>query len=328
MPARARFLAALAQLTDAVLVDGELTGAPADGERARALSDLARRPEPEEVYSFVLVEDAGPVERLSGPMPPSGVRVGAPESSGLWRAQVEHVWSMPKPEGPGRSIKLSVTSADTHEVLGWLEMASAPLVMGERDRRYPVSGPNVRVDLRTCGAHPDFARWRGSSLVGMMGLTDAVLGLWLERYGDAPELVQTTGAFGVTAIYERKKVPGGRGWRRVQMTSGTYPVLSDELVDAVRDVTGVRSTRQPSQGDRIALDGRENVRRTLFLKALEEVGMSRTEARRVCLSLGVRRALYACPVEVELPDDPQAEVDQVFAHWLARYARAPGARGG
>ena len=315
-----RFRAELKVLTDAVAVDGVLTGEPAEGERARALSDVTRRPEPEEVYSLVLVEDPGPVEPLAGPVPPSGVRVVAPESSGLWRAQVEHVWSMPKPEGPGRSIKLCVESADTREVLGWLEMASAPLVMAERDRRYPVSGPNVRVDLRTVGAHPDLARWRGSSLVGMLGLTDAVLSEWTRRYGDRPELVQTTGAFGVTAIYERKKLPGGRGWTRAQMTSGTYPVLSESLVVAARLLTGAARSRHPE-----GLDGRENIRRSLLLEALGVCGFSRAEVRRVVASLGVRRALYACPVDVQLPDDPQLEIDQVFEHWLEKYARAPGA---
>ena len=312
------FRAELSRLTDAVAVGGTLTGEPAEGDRARALSDVTRRPLPAEEYSIVLVPDSGPVEPLAGPVPPSGIRVVAPESPGLWRAQVEHVWSMPKPEGPGRSIKLCVESADTREVLGWLEMASAPLVMGERDRRYPVSGPNVRVDLRTVGAHPDLARWRGSSLVGLLGLTDAVLSEWVRRYGNEPEIVQTTGAFGVTAVYERKRLPGGRGWVRVQRTSGTYPVLSESLVAASRAVTGAARSRHPE-----GLDGRENIRRRLFLKAMEKCGFSRTESRRVCRSLGVRRALYVCPVEVEVPDNPQAEVDAVFKHWLEKYARAP-----
>ena len=312
------FRAELAKLTDVVAVDGVLTGEPAEGERARALSDVTRRPLPAEEYSIVLVPDSGPVEPLKNPVPPSGIRVVAPESSGLWRAQVEHVWSMPKPEGPGRSIKLCVESADTREVLGWLEMASAPLVMGERDRRYPVSGPNMRVDLRTVGAHPDLAAWRGSSLVGMLGLTDAVLSEWARRYGDEPELVQTTGAFGVTAIYERKKVPGGRGWTRVQMTSGTYPVLSESLVVAARKLTGAARSRHPE-----GLDGRENIRRSLLLDALRTCGFSRAGVRQVVASLGVRRALYACGVEFQLPDDPQEEIDAVFEHWRARYSRAP-----
>lgn len=313
-----RFRAELSRLTDAVSVGGVLTGAPAEGARARALSDVTRRPPEPDPWSIALVPDSGPVEPLSGPVPPSGVRVVPPESSGLWRAQVEHVWSMPKPEGPGRSVKLCVESKDTREVVGWLEMASAPLVMGERDRRYPVSGPNVRVDLRTVGAHPDLAAWRGSSLVGLLGLTDAVLSEWTRRYGDVPELVQTTGAFGVTAIYERKRLPGGRRWTRAQMTSGTYPVLSESLVAAAREVTGAARSRHPE-----GLDGRENIRRSLLVEALGVCDFSRDEVRRVVASLGVRRALYVCPVKPELPDDPQLEIDQVFEHWRARYSRAP-----
>lgn len=302
---------------------GGFSGQPATSERARLLSLHCRRPEPEPEYSISFC-DHSPVPALEGPVPPSGVVVQAPDSSGLWRAQVEHLWSMPKPEGPGRSIKLVVVSRDEPaDVLGWLELASAPLAMGERDKRFTVSGPNARVDLRTVGAHPEFARWRGASLVGMLGMTDAVLWEWERRYGDRPELVQTTGAFGVSAIYERKKVPSGRRWIRAQMTSGTYPVLPDSLVDIAKKVAGLKHSRHPVVDGKL-LTGRDNMRNRVFRAALTELGYSSAEQRTIVGSLGIRRALYVCEVVPTYSRDRQLEVDEVYGYWLARYAKEFG----
>lgn len=301
---------------------GGFSGRPATSEQARLLSLHCRRPEPEPEYSISFF-DHSPVPALEGPVPPTGVVVQAPDSSGLWRAQVEHLWSMPKPEGPGRSVKLVVVSRDDPaDVLGWLELASAPLVMGERDRKFPVSGPNARVDLRTVGAHPEFASWRGASLVGMLGMTDAVLWEWERRYGDRPELVQTTGAFGVSAIYERKRTPSGRRWTRAQMTSGTYPVLPDSLVEAAKEVAGLEGSRHPVVDGKL-LPGRENMRKRVVRAALTELGYSSEEQRTITDSLGICRALYVCEVQPTYSRDRQLEVDEVYQHWLARYSRRP-----
>ena len=323
MDAQARFLEELRRLLALVEIDGQLTGEPAQGARARALSLGCRRPEEKGPFDeFFLEGPVTPLDDLRCRLPPEGVEVGAPETSALWRMQVEHVWSMPKPEGPGRSIKTNVLAKETGDVLGWLELASAPLSMGDRDDWCPVSSPNARVDLRTVGARPEFAAWRGGSLVGLLGLTDAVLGEWERRYGDRPELVQTTGAFGVSALYERKRVPSGRRWRRVQMTSGTYPVLSDTLMQAVRGLLGGVGTRHPVQDSRLK-HGRENWRRTFFHEALRRTGHAPAQVRRISSSLGVRRALYGCRLEEPVGLEAQEEIDQVYEFWLERYAKMP-----
>jgi hypothetical protein len=320
MGSRARLQLEIDELQE--LLGGEFTGEPAVGDQARALSLHCRRPASEPEYSISFF-DHSPVPALEGPVPPTGIVVQAPETSGLWRAQVEHLWSMPKPEGPGRSVKLVVVSRDEPaDVLGWLELASAPLVMGERDRRFPVSSPNARVDLRTVGAHPEFASWRGASLVGMLGMTDAVLWEWEKRYGDRPELVQTTGAFGVSAIYERKKVPSGRRWTRAQMTSGTYPVLPDSLVDAAKEVAGIEGSRHPVVDGKL-LPGRDNMRKRVVRAALTELGWSSSRQRTFTDSLGICRALYVCQVQPTYSRDRQLELDEVYQHWLARYSRRP-----
>lgn len=274
--------------------------------------------------SFLDEGEDSKVSPLAGPVPPSEIEVREPETPGLWRAQVEEVWSMPKPEGPGRSIKLVVASRDfPGDVLGWLELASAPLVMGERDARYPVSGPNHRVDLRTVGAHPEFAAWRGSSLVGMLGMTDAVLSLWERRYGDRPEIVQTTGAFGISAVYERKRLPSGRRWRRVQLTSGTYPLLTPALYDAAREVMGATHTRHPVDENGRLVDGRDNMRRKLLREALLETGHSSEDVRTIVASMGIQRALYVCDVRQPTSIDPDEEVREAYSHWRTRYMKEP-----
>lgn len=315
--ARDIFLRELDELRE--LLGGSFTGVPASGDQARRLSDGCRRSlEEGPEFSFELFEDTGPVPEVLGPVPPSGVVVREPESSALWRAQVEHVWSMPKVEGPGRSIKLEIGSKDhPGDVLGWLELASAPLVMKRRDTLFPSTSSNGRVDLRTVGAHPRFASWRGSSLVGMLGLTDAVLRLWEDKYGDPVELVQTTGAFGVSAVYERKRLEHGRRWRRIQMTSGTYPVLPDSIVEAAKKVTGRTRMRTLWHA------GQHNMRVETFKAALSKVGITGHERRVICDSLGIQRAVYVSPATVRRDQDPQDEVDEAYDWWLRRYARDP-----
>lgn len=299
----ADFRLLIEDLKKIVSVDGELTGLPMTPDRARRLSKFNAQ---NKRYSRVQEID---VEKyLHGDF---RVMQVPPRK---WMQMVSTIWSMPRSYGPGRAIYLIVTPTESVQPFGFLCLSSAPYCLPQRDDRYGIEDRAQIIELSTVGAHPSFAPYRGGSLVSLCGLTVDVGRMWRNKYGSEPALVSTTGAFGVSSIYERKKLATGRGWRRIGYTSGIYPVRSKRLLDLAYEITGEGRPDKLSIVGGGALDTYKRSISTAMLK----VGYEKTFIKQLMLSMGCQRAIYCCPMD--LNSDTES-VSSTVEWWRHRYMK-------
>ena len=247
-------------------------------------------------------------------------------------------WSVPVSNGFGRRMRFILWDDHTGKVMGILGLTDPVIGLGVRDRyigwnKKTKEGRLYHVmTAYILGAVPPYNRFRGAKLVALLAGSEEVRQYFKERYDHKRTLIQgrvrpaelvlldTMGAFGKSAIYNRLK-----GWSFVGYTegqshyhlssNGIYPLLIEALKIAGKE--GILKRNRYGQGP--------NWKLRIVREASRILGIP----DQALMGHGLRRAYYIYPLAKNWRPFLRGEVDEItpieltkeelFAYWRERW---------
>jgi len=312
--------------------------------------------EPERVVLARLAEEANPrpnprVERyFATPLEvfPERIRpVIRPVEGRLERAIFRHAlsfWKVPVSMGYGRKLHFIVWDDWSGKVMGILGLSDPVIGLRVRDDHIGWDGEAKRERLyhvmtaNVLGAVPPYnGGLKGSKLVALLARGSTVRACFRDRYeGKASVilgkkrraelvLLDTTGAFGKTAIYNGLVYRGLKLWRHVGYTQGlTHTHLSvPGIFGLLKEAIGLLGEDEVLKRNRYG-DG-PNWKIRVVKKALSLLGIP---PERLMMQ-GIRRGYYVSPLaenwreflrgEEEAPRMVELSDEELIEYWKARW---------